>query len=83
MTEIQEQSLDNDVDEFSSRGHFLIVFLVALLFTVALISEVMWASITRSISESILSVSKLADDLVHGNSRDKQFPIQSKKELGT
>ena len=71
MTEIQEQSLDNDVDKLSIRSHFLIVLLVALLFAAALISEVMGARITRSISEPILSVSKLVNELVHGNSREK------------
>ena len=83
MTKIQEQVLENDVDEIASWIHFLIVLLMALLFTVALIIEVMGASITRSISEPILSVSKFSDKLVHGNSREEWLPIQSKKELGT
>ena len=71
MTKIQEQVLESDVDEFPSRSHFFIVLLVALLFSAALISEVMGASITRLISEPILSVSKLVNELVHGNSREK------------
>lgn len=83
MTAIQEQLLENDVDEISNRTHFLIVLLVALLFAAALISGVLGASITRSISEPILSVSKLANELVHGNFRKKRLPIQSKNELGT
>ena len=56
--ELKSQALENDVvDAFYSRSHFLIVLLVILLFATALISE------------PILSVSKLADELVHGNSR--------------
>ena len=83
MTVIQEQLLENDIDEISNRTHFLIVLLVALFFAAALISGVLGASITRSISEPILNVSKLADELVHGNSRKKRLPIQSTNELGT
>jgi methyl-accepting chemotaxis protein len=56
---------------------------VALLFVAALISEVFGASITRSITEPILSIIKLAIELVHGNSREEGLPIQSKNELGT
>ena len=83
MTVIQEQLLENDIDEISNRTHFLIVLLVALFFAAALISGVLGASITRSISEPILNFSKLADELVHGNSRKKRLPIQSTNELGT
>jgi methyl-accepting chemotaxis protein len=83
MTVIQEQLLENDIDEISNRTHFLIVLLVGLFFAAALISGVLGASITRSISEPILSVSKLADELVHGNFKKKRLPVQSKSELGT
>ena len=83
MTVIQEQLLENDIDEISNRTHFLIVLLVALFFAAALIIGVLGVSITRSISEPILNVSKLADELVHGNSRKKRLPIQSTNELGT
>ena len=83
MTAIQEKLLENDVDEISSRTHFLIVLLVGLFFAAALISGVLAASITRSISEPILDASKLANELVHGNFRKKRLPIQSKNELGT
>ena len=74
---------ENDIDEISNRTHFLIVLLVGLFFAAALISGVLGASITRSISEPILSVSKLADELVHGNFKKKRLPVQSKSELGT
>jgi methyl-accepting chemotaxis protein len=83
MNVIQEQLLENDIDEISNRTHFLIVLLVALFFAAALIIGVLGVSITRSISEPILNVSKLADELVHGNSRKKRLPIQSTNELGT
>jgi methyl-accepting chemotaxis protein len=83
MNVIQEQLLENDIDEISNRTHFLIVLLVALFFAAALIIGVLGVSITRSISEPILNVSKLADELVHENSRKKRLPIQSTNELGT
>ena len=83
MAAIQEKLLEKDVDEISNRTHFLIVLLVGLFFTAALISGVLGASITRSISEPILDASKLANELVHGNFRKKRLPIQSKNELGT
>ena len=83
MSANQEKLLENDVDEISSRTHFLIVLLVGLFFAAALISGVLAASITRSISEPILDASKLANELVHGKFRKKRLPIQSKNELGT
>ena len=83
MSANQEKLLENDVDEISSRTHFLIVLLVGLFFAAALISGVLAASITRSISEPILDASKLANELVHGNFRKKRLPIQSNNELGT
>jgi len=75
MSANQEKLLENDVDEISSRTHFLIVLLVGLFFAAALISGVLAASITRSISEPILDASKLANELVHGNFRKKRLPI--------
>ena len=83
MSANQEKLLENDIDEISSRTHFLIVLLVGLFFAAALISGVLAASITRSISEPILDASKLANELVQGNFRKKRLPIQSKNELGT
>ena len=83
MSANQEKLLENDINEISSRTHFLIVLLVGLFFAAALISGVLAASITRSISEPILDASKLANELVHGNFRKKRLPIQSKNELGT
>ena len=83
MSANQEKLLENDIDEISSRTHFLIVLLVGLFFAAALISGVLASSITRSISEPILYASKMANELVHGNFRKKRLPIQSKNELGT
>ena len=83
MTEVQEQLLENDVETISSRTHYLIVLLVALFITVALISGLLAANITRSISEPILDVCKLADELAHGNDTNKRLPVHSRNELGT
>ncbi len=82
MTAVQDQLLKNDVEEISSRTHFLIVLLVALFFSAALASGVLGANITRSISEPIRDVSELANELVHGNFRKKRLPIHSQDELG-
>ena len=83
MTAVQEQLLENDVEEISSRTHFLIVLLVALFVTAALISGLLGANLTRSISEPILDVCKLADELAHGNDTKKRLPVHSRNELGT
>ncbi|MBT3921677.1 MAG: HAMP domain-containing protein [Nitrospina sp.] len=83
MTTVQEQLLENDVEEISRRTHFLIVLLVALFVSAALISGVLGANITRSISEPILDVCKLADELAHGSSKRKRLPVFSRNELGT
>jgi methyl-accepting chemotaxis protein len=83
MTEVQEELLEHDVEEISNRTHFLIVLLVALFISAALISGVLGANITRSISEPILDVCKLADELAHGSSKKKRLPVLSRNELGT
>ena len=83
MTTVQEQLLENDVEEISSKTHFLIVLLVALFISAALLSGVLGANITRSISEPILDVCRLADELAHGSSKKKRLPVLSRNELGT
>jgi len=83
MTSVQEGLLEIDVEEVSSRTHYLIVLLVALFFSVALISGVLGANITRSISEPILKVCKLADELAHGNHKNKRLPVLTRNEWGT
>jgi methyl-accepting chemotaxis protein len=83
MTSVQEELLESDVAEISKKSHFLIVLLIALFFTVALISGLLGANITRSISEPILDVCKLTDEIVHGNQKKKRLPILSQNELGT
>ena len=83
MTIVQEQLLENDVEEISTRTHFLIVLLVALFVSAALISGVLGANIARSISEPILDVCRLADDIAHGSSKKKRLPVLSRNELGT
>ncbi|MZG31408.1 MAG: HAMP domain-containing protein [Nitrospinae bacterium] len=83
MTSVQEQLLENDVAEISRKTHFLIVLLVALFVTAALISGVLSANIARSISEPILEVCKMADELAHGNYEGKRLPASSRNELGS
>jgi methyl-accepting chemotaxis protein len=83
MTSVQEELLETDVAEISKKTHFLIVLLVALFFSAALISIVLGANITRSISEPILNVCKLADELAHNNHKGKRLPVTSENELGT
>lgn len=83
MTAVQEQLLENDVENISSRTHYLIVLLVALFVTAVLISGLLGANITRSISEPILDICKQADELAHGNDTKKRLPVHSRNELGT
>tara|TARA_Y100000294_G_scaffold59567_1_gene56377 strand:- start:98 stop:1297 length:1200 start_codon:yes stop_codon:yes gene_type:complete len=83
MTSVQEELLEIDVEEISSRTHYLIVLLVALFFSVVLISGILGANITRSISEPILEVCKLADELAHGNHKNKRLPVLARNEWGT
>ena len=83
MTLVQEELLENDVEEISQKTHFLIVLLVALFFTAALISGVLGANITRSISEPILDICKLTDEIAHENQSKKRLPVISQNELGT
>jgi methyl-accepting chemotaxis protein len=83
MTTVQEQLLENDVEEISSKTHFLIVLLVALFISVALISGVLSANISRSVSEPLVEICKLADELAHGNFKEQRLPVNSGNELGT
>ena len=83
MTTVQEQLLENDVEEISTKTHFLIVLLVALFISAALLSGVLGANITRSISEPILNVCRLADELAYGSSKIKRLPVGPRNELGT
>ena len=83
MTSVQEELLEHDVAEISRKTHFLIVLLVALFFSAVLISGVLGANITNSISKPILDVCKLADEIAHGNHTKKRLPVYSGNELGT
>ena len=83
MTSVQEELLENDVAEISRKTHFLIVLLVALFFSAVLISGVLGANITSSISKPILDVCNLADEIAHGNQTKKRLPVFSGNELGT
>jgi methyl-accepting chemotaxis protein len=83
MTAVQEQLLENDVEEISSKTHFLIVLLVALFFTAALISGLLSVNISHSVSEPLVEICKLADELAHGNYNEKRLPVTSSNELGS
>jgi methyl-accepting chemotaxis protein len=83
MTTVQEQLLENDVEEISSKTHFLIVLLVALFFSAALISGILSVNISHSVSEPLVDICKLADELAHGNYNEKRLPVTSENELGT
>ena len=83
MTTVQEQLLENDVEEISSKTHFLIVLLVALFVSAALISGILSVNITHSVSEPLVEICKLADELAHGNYNEKRLPVTSGNELGT
>ncbi|MEK9627568.1 MAG: HAMP domain-containing protein [Nitrospinota bacterium] len=83
MTTVQEKLLENDVEEISSKTHYLIVLLAALFFTAVLISGVLSVNIAKSISEPILEVCHLADELAHGNFKGKRLPVTSRNELGS
>ena len=83
MTLVQEKLLENDVQEISSKTHYLIVLLVALFFSAALISGVLAANIARSISEPILEACQLADELAHENVEGRRLPVTCNGELGS
>ena len=83
MTLVQEKLLENDVQEISSKTHYLIILLVALFFSAALISGVLAANIARSISEPILEACHLADELAHENAEGRRLPVTCNGELGS
>ena len=56
MTSVQEELLEHDVADIFRRTHFLIVLLVAMFISAALISGLLGANITSSISDPILDV---------------------------
>jgi len=82
MTLLQEQLLENDVAEISSRTHFLITLLIGLFFAAALISGLLGAKITLSISQPIKDISELASQLAQGKYRKKRLPSHAENELG-
>ena len=83
LTSGQEKLLENDVKEISQKTHYLIVLLVALFFSAVLISGVLAANIARSISEPILEVCHIADELAHGNIAGKRLPVNGQGEMGS
>jgi len=83
LTSGQEKLLENDVKEISQKTHYLIVLLVALFFSAVLISGVLAANIARTISEPILEVCYMADELAHGNITEKRLPVNCQGEVGS
>ena len=83
MSISQEQLLENDVEQLSSKTHFLIVLLIALFVMAALISGVFSFNISHSISDPLLEICRLADELAHGHYNEKRLPVTSENELGT
>ena len=83
MTLVQEKLLENDVQEISSKTHYLIVLLIALFFSAVLISGVLAANIAGSISKPILEACHLADELAHENVEGRRLPITCNGELGS
>ena len=83
MTLVQEKLLENDVQEISSKTHYLIVLLIALFFSAVLISGVLAANIAGSISKPILEACHLADELAHENIEGRRLPVTCNGELGS
>ncbi|MEC9423247.1 MAG: MCP four helix bundle domain-containing protein [Nitrospinota bacterium] len=83
MTLVQEKLLENDVQEISSKTHYLIVLLIALFFSAVLISGVLAANIAGSISKPILEACHLADELSHENVEGRRLPVTCNGELGS
>ncbi len=83
MTLVQEKLLENDVQEISSKTHYLIVLLIALFFSAVLISGVLAANIAGSISKPILEACHLADELAHENVEGRRLPVTCNGELGS
>ena len=83
MTLVQEKLLENDVQEISSKTHYLIVLLIALFFSAVLISGVLAANIAGSISKPILEACHLADELAHENVEERRLPVTCNGELGS
>lgn len=81
MADSQNQLLQADMEAISQQTHRLIIFLVLLFFAGALLSGVLGAAITNSVSEPIKNVSRMARELAEGNLRQKKLPVVSNDEL--
>lgn len=82
LTTKQNQLLEADMNDISKRTHFLIILLVLLFFVAALTAGVLGSMITRSISEPIQQVSRMARQMAEGNLRQKKLPIHAQDEVG-
>ena len=77
----QSHLLQADMEAISKQTHQLIILLVLLFFVGALMSGVLGATITNSVSKPIQNVSRMARELAAGNLRQKKLPVVSNDEL--
>jgi len=82
LTTNQNQLLEQDMNDISSRTHFLIILLVLLFFVAALMAGVLGSAINRTISDPIQNVSRMARQMAEGNLRQKKLPIHAHDEVG-
>jgi CHASE3 domain sensor protein len=81
MSDSQSHLLQADMEAISKQTHQLIILLVLLFFAGALMSGVLGAAITNSVSKPIQNVSRMARELAAGNLRQKKLPVVSNDEL--
>jgi methyl-accepting chemotaxis protein len=81
MSDSQSHLLQADMEAISNQTHRLIILLVLLFFAGALVSGVLGAAITNSVSKPIQNVSRMARELAAGNLRQKKLPVVSNDEL--
>jgi CHASE3 domain sensor protein len=81
MSDSQSHLLQDDMEAISAQTHRLIILLILLFFAGALISGVLGAAITNSVSQPIQNASRMARELAAGNLRQKKLPVVSNDEL--
>jgi methyl-accepting chemotaxis protein len=81
MSDSQSHLLQANMEAISKQTHRLIILLVLLFFVGALVSGVLGAAITNSVSEPIQKASRMARELAAGNLKQKKLPVVSNDEL--
>jgi CHASE3 domain sensor protein len=81
MSDNHSHLLQADMEAISNQTHRLIILLVLLFFAGALLSGVLGAAITNSVSRPIQNVSRMAREIAEGNLRQKKLPVVSNDEL--